>query len=1073
MYTELHCHSNFSFLDGASHPEELIEVAAQLEYPALALTDHNGLYGIVRFNQVTQRKGVRPIFGSEVTLADGHHLVLLIKNEVGYANLSQLITAGQLPHAKGEARIAWESLTIHHTGLIALSACEKGEVAAALLAGDSRAAESIASKYRELFGADNFFLEMQHHDLPHQEHLCDRLYQLGRRLKIPGVATNNVHYARPAGRPLQDVLTCIREHTTLDQAGNKLYPNGERYLKSPIEMARRFRAYPDAIVNTLIVAKRCDFVLNALPTSLPDFPTPDGQEVGAYLREISYRGAGERWGMPNEKQTRQLEHELALINKLDLAGYFLIVWDIARFCREQRILAQGRGSAANSAVCYCLGITAVDPVKLQLLFERFLSEERREPPDIDIDIANNRREEVIQYVYNKYGREHAAMVCEVICYRGRSAVRDVGKALGFALEEVDRLAKMLHNYSDGEELPAAAADAHLNPQNERVALLMALSRQIQDFPRHLGIHSGGMIITKKPLSEIVPIENATMPDRSVVQWDKDDCGEVGIVKIDLLGLGMLSLIDFAFKLVERHRGLTIDPARLDFDDQRVYDLLCSAETVGVFQVESRAQMNTLPRLKPRKFYDLVVEVALIRPGPIQGEMVHPYLRRRAGTEAVTYPHPALKPILERTMGVPLFQEQGMQVAITAAGFSPSKADELRRAMGHKRSRERMEAIALDLITGMTRNGIEQEVAMRIYKQLTAFSDYGFPESHAASFALLVYVSAYLKVHFAPEFYCSLLNAQPMGFYSPASIVYEGQRRGVTFLPVDVTRSQWDCTLESSLDRVPTTPEVWEKPDSDLSAFSLPLCASAEADRHDDSPTEPFAVRLGFRYVKSLGATAQEVIETELQRGPFSSVENFVHRTRLHRGALQQLAMVGAFDCFGISRRQALWQIMALTGKSGSELSLPTSERGALLIPVMQPGEELIADFQGMDLSVAPHLMRHVRAQLKEYGIKSSADLPGIPDQKKIQVAGIVVIRQRPVTAKGFLFITLEDEFGFINVVVKPDQMEKFGRIVRHAKALVVTGVVQKEEGVINIVGRDFRPLELVFQDVKIKSRDFR
>ncbi len=1038
-YIELHCHSNFSFLDGASHPEDLIEAAAQLCYPALALTDHNGLYGIVRFNQVAQRKGVRPIFGAEMTLDTGHHLVLLIKDGIGYANLSQLITAGQLSHDKGEARINWEQLCQHHQGLIALSGCNRGEVPALLIQGETTAAGEVACRYRELFGAENFYLEMQFHRLPQQEILCDRLYTLGRKLKIPCVATNNVHYARSDERRLQDVLTCIKHHTHLDAAKGMLYPNGERYLKLPTEMARVFQAYPDAIANTLAIAERCRFVLNALPTSLPAFAIPAGHTPHTYLREITYHGARERWQTITPAQRRQLEHELHLINKLDLSGYFLIVWDIARFCREKSILAQGRGSAANSAVCYCLGITAVDPIKLKLLFERFLSEERREPPDIDIDIANNRREEVIQYVYNKYGRAHAAMVCEVICYRGRSAVRDVGKALGFSLEEVDRLAKLLHHYSSGDDVTATIQEARLNSDSARVGLLLELSQQIQDFPRHLGIHSGGMIVTGKPLSQVVPIENATMPDRSVIQWDKDDASEVGLVKIDLLGLGMLSLIDFAFKLIEQHRGLKIDPATLEYNDPKVYDLLSKAETVGVFQVESRAQMNTLPRLQPRCFYDLVVEVALIRPGPIQGEMVHPYLRRRAGEEEVTYPHPSLKPILERTLGVPLFQEQGMQVAIAAAGFSPSKADELRRAMGHKRSRERMEAIALDLIDGMTRHGIEQEVAMRIYKQLTAFADYGFPESHAASFALLVYVSSYLKVYFAPEFYCALLNAQPMGFYSPASIVYEGQRRGVTFLPVDVNKSLWDCTL-------------------------TPISTEDET---------LFAVQLGYRYVKSLGEGAQAIIDRELALGPFRTLDDFVYRTQLNRGALQQLAMVGAFDCFGLSRREAAWQIMALTGKSAQELRLKTAERGALLLPVMLPAEELIADFKGMDLSTAPHLMAHVRSQLRERGFKNSTDLISTPDRQRIQVAGIIVIRQRPGTAKGFLFITMEDETGFINVVVKPNQVAEFGRIVTDGKALVVTGVLEKKDGVINVIGKDFRPLEFLFQDVQIKSRDFR
>ncbi len=698
-YVELHCHSNFSFLDGASHPEELIEQAARLGYPALALTDHNGFYGIVRFSQAAREHGVRAIFGAEITIEDNHHLVLLVKNGTGYANLSHLLSVAQLANKKAEAKVTYRSLASHVDGLIALSGCQLGEVPSLLLQervssalDPVSAALEAAKRYRELFGDGNFFLELQHHNLPSQEKLCRQLVALGKQIGIPVVATNNVHYATPNDRKIQDVLTCIKNHTTLDQADPYLYPNAERYLKTPRQMKLRFSFCPEAISNTLVIAARCDYSLESLKTSLPDFPVPVGETINSYLRRLTYEGAKRRYRELTEVVIRQLEHELNLIAKLDLSGYFLIVWDIARFCTESGILCQGRGSAANSAVCYCLGITAVDPIGLKLLFERFISEERKEPPDIDIDIANNRREEAIQYVYTKYGREHAAMVCEVISYRGRSAVRDVGKALGFSLDEVDKLAKHLGHFSDPEEVRQRITEAGLNADNKRVRLLLELCGRIHRFPRHLGIHVGGMIITKKPLSEIVPIENASMPDRSVIQWDKDDCGDTGMVKIDLLGLGMLSLIDYAIQLVKKHHGVTIDPATLGYDDPRVYDLLCTAETVGVFQVESRAQMNCLPRHKPRRFYDLVVEVALIRPGPIQGDMVHPYLRRRNGEEAVTYPHPILEPVLSRTLGIPLFQEQGMQVAMLAAGFTPSQADELRRAMGHKRSHERMEAL---------------------------------------------------------------------------------------------------------------------------------------------------------------------------------------------------------------------------------------------------------------------------------------------------------------------------------------------------------------------------------------------
>lgn len=1031
QYVELHCHSNFSFLDGASHPEDLVKAAAKLSLPALALTDHNGLYGIVRFAQAAHEYGVRPIFGAEVTLINGHHLVLLIKNETGYANLSRLLTIAQMENAKGEAKLAEEALTENCKGLIALSGCQQGQIPSLLMQDEVIQARCVAEKYREMFGKDGFYLELQYHHLPRQEQICRQLAKLGRRLEIPLVATNNVHYAVPELRRLQDVLTCIKNHVTIDDATGVLYPNGERYLKSADQMRELFAAYPEAIANTLTVASRCDFVLGKLKTSLPDFPVPPGETVNSYLRRLTYEGASRRYGEITEPIKQQLEHELRIIGKLDLGGYFLIVWDIARFCKINGILCQGRGSAANSAVCYCLEITAVDPIRLKLLFERFVSEERKEPPDIDIDIAHNRREEVIQYVYAKYGRDHAGMVCEIISYRGRSAVRDIGKALGFALPAVDRLAKLMDTYSDTKELEPRLQEAQLNLDHHRVHHLIELVREIRKFPRHLGIHVGGMIITKKPLSEIVPIENATMPDRSVIQWDKDDCGDVGMVKIDLLGLGMLSLIDIAIRLVREQHGVTIDPAKLTYDDPKVYDLLCSADTVGVFQVESRAQMNTLPRHKPRRFYDLVIEVALIRPGPIQGDMVHPYLRRRAGEEEITYPHPKLKPILERTLGIPLFQEQGMQVAVATAGFTASEADELRRAMGHKRSHEKMESLSLRLISGMVKNGIDRESAERIFMQLAAFADFGFAESHAASFALLVYVSAFFKVYYPREFYCALLNAQPLGFYSPSTIVYEGRRRGVKFLPVDITRSVWDCAIETD------------------------------------------AVRLGYRYIKSLGSSAHEKIERELAIRPFTSPEDFVSRTMLEKDELEQLAMVDAFQSFGLDRRQALWKVLALASRDEAELPMVHDDKGCEMLIPMDATEQLVADFGGMELSTGPHPMSLAREALRKRRVLSSFELKRVPDKQRVVVAGIVIIRQRPMTAKGFLFLTLEDECGFFNIVVKPHYVVQCRKAVVYSNCLLVKGILERKDGVLNVMGEEFVPFRLGKIEDEIVVREFR
>jgi error-prone DNA polymerase len=955
-YVELHCHSNFSFLEGASHPEDLISRAHELGYTALAITDKNGLYGVVRFSQAALEHGIKPIFGSEIVLeneTEEKHLVLLVKDKTGYANLSRMISIAQLKSEKGKARISDELLKEYTDGLIALS----GDILTEpLLSGDYKKARRIAAHYAEVFAGGDFYLELRHHNLPAHEHLCRKLPPLSRELGLPLVATNNVYYACEDGRRLQDVLTCIKNHTTLDEAGDCLYPNAERHLKSAAQMKQQFKKLPAAVANTVRIADKCDFSLSELKTTLPDFPVPAGETAYSYLRKLTYKGARRRYRdedkLPDDV-IRQLEHELALIHKLDFSGYFLIVWDIVKFCTDNAILVQGRGSAANSAVCYCLGITAVDPVKLKLLFERFISEERREPPDIDIDIANNRREEAIQYVYNRYGREHASMVCEVISYRGRSAVRDIGKAVGFSIGDLGRLSKMVGSYFDPSntaEFTERIKEAQFSLEDYRVQLLADLCRQIHRFPRHLGIHVGGMIITRRPLSEIVPIENGTMENRSVIQWDKDDSETAGMVKIDLLGLGMLTMIDLAIKLVKKHRGITIDPARLSYDDPKVYDLICRAETVGVFQVESRAQMNALPRHKPRKFYDLVVEVALIRPGPIQGGMVHPYLRRRNGEEPVTYPHPCLEPILKRTLGVSLFQEQGMRVAMAAAGFTPTEADELRRAMGHKRSRERMEQLSMRLISGMMKKGIRKEAAETIFNQLAAFADFGFAESHAASFALLVYVSSYLKVYYGPEFYCSLLNAQPMGFYSPSSLVFEARRRGVKILPVNCARSEYDCTIEDG------------------------------------------KVRLGYKYVHYIGETAEETFKRELKRGPFKSIKDFVYRTELNQLALEQMALVGAFEPFGVTRRQALWQVLSIVRQSPDELDVTHEETGERLIPDMDIVETMVSDFKGMDLSPGPHPMTLVRKSLRKQKVLSYEALKTTPNRKGIKVAGMVVIR---------------------------------------------------------------------------------
>lgn len=1027
-YVELHCKSNFSFLEGANHPEELVKHAAQLGYSALALTDTNGVYGAVRFAEAAKLSGVRPIFGSEVILEDNTRLVLLATNRDGYRNLSLLLADALQNYPKGEARVVFDQIKNFADALIALSGTTLYD---GVLSGKIDDMEARAKMLSGIFGKDNFFLELYHHQLPQHEKYCEKLVFLGAKLGIPVVATNMVHYCVPDDRRVHDVLTCIKHGVTLDNADGLLYPNNDRYLIPKSRMIEKFARSPNAITNTLQIADRCKFALQDLSTVLPDFPVPDGETTSAYLRKLVFAGARRRCGELSEIVTSQLNHELSIIDRLNLSGYFLIVCDICRFCRERGILCQGRGSAANSAVCYCLEITAVDPIRLELLFERFLSEERKEPPDIDIDIASDRREEAIQYVYAKYGRDHAAMVCNVICYRRRSAVREVAKTLGLSPSDIDKLAKCLDHFTnDLAETEVRFAEQGIDLNDKRVKLLIELSRRLQGFPRHLGIHCGGMIVTKTPLAEIVPVENATMPNRTVIQWDKDDSADMGLVKIDLLGLGMLTLIDLALKLVQQHRAVTIDISKISYSDAKVYDLLCSADTLGVFQVESRAQMNTLPRMRPRCFYDLVVEVAIIRPGPIQGKMVHPYLRRRNGEEPISYLHPTLEPVLRRTLGIPLFQEQGIRVAMTVAGFTPAQADSLRRSIGHRQSKARIAALKESLIDGMGRNGIDTTTAEQIYNQLAAFADFGFAESHAASFALLVYVSAWLKVYYPVEFYCALLNAQPMGFYTPASIVYEAMRKGVTVKSVCIINSNWECTLEGD------------------------------------------AIRLGLNHVLSLGSAAGEHILVERAREPYCTLKDVVLRTGLARHQIEQLAQVGAFDCFGISRREALWQVLSLVRQTDYELELVSAATGSELLPLMRAIDVVHSDIIGLSLSTGPHPMALVRDTLRNENVLSSQELRDVPDGRSVCACGMVVIRQRPLTAKGFVFITLEDETGFANIVVKPDLAKRFRRDVIFSNVLYVWGKIERKDGVVNVVGARFRSVAIDSDSIKLKSRDF-
>src|SRR5213594_2459405 len=790
-YVELRCRSAFSFLAGASLPEDLVERAAVLGYDALALADARGVYGAPRFFQAARRAGLRALVGAEVAVAGVGMLWLLVESRTGYRNLCRLLTAGALGRAKGEALVTWDQIEEHAAGLHCLAGGAEGPLAAA---------DGVPNldRLQAIFGP-RLAVDVHRHGERAGERLARRLADLAAAHRVPVVATNDVRHAAPGGRPLLDVLTCIRLGTTLDQAGRRLLANAERHLKAPAEMAALFRDTPEAIRQSRRIAERCAFTLADLGYRFPEFPLAPGETPINHLRALTYGGARDRYRTISPTVRTQLEHELGMIERLDLAGYFLIVWDIVRFCRERGILCQGRGSAANSAVCYALCITAVDPVGMGLLFERFLSEERGEWPDIDLDLpSGDRREEVIQYVYRRYGERGAAMTATVISYRTRSAVREAGKALGLSLEQVDRLAKLLraHGWSDEhDELAAQLRNGGVDPESPRIPLLVDLVRQMQGLPRHLGQHTGGMVIAAGRLDEVVPLEPAAMPGRNVVQWDKDDCADLGLIKVDLLGLGMLAALEEAIPLVRAHDGVELDLAHLPPDDPKTYAMIRKADTIGVFQIESRAQMATLPRMKPDHFYDLVVEVAIIRPGPIVGQMVHPYLNRRAGREPVTYPHPLLEPILSRTLGVPLFQEQLLRMAMATAGFTGGEAEELRRAFGFKRSERAMKAVEEKLRAGMARQGIVGEQTEAIIRSITAFALYGFPESHAASFALLAYASAYLKAHHPAAFYAALLNNQPMGFYHPATIVRDAQRHGQVIHPADVNCSGWLCTIE--------------------------------------------------------------------------------------------------------------------------------------------------------------------------------------------------------------------------------------------------------------------------------------
>jgi error-prone DNA polymerase len=1031
MPVELHAASAFSFLRASSLPEDLVERAAQRGYTAVALVDRDSLSGAPRFFKAARAAGIRPIVGAELSLEGGGVLPLLVENQRGYRSLCRLITGMKAGVPKGQGRLRLEALAGAVEGLVALPGVETlGPMTSALPSAARTLDTDRLARVLEAFGPSNVFLDVQRHRRREQEAANQALLDMADALGLTAVATNGVRHATAKGRPLLDVLTCIREKRKLATAGRLLVENAERHLKPPKALQALFADRPVLLRNAEALAERLGFTLKDLGYRFPDSPVPDGETQYSYLCRVTEAGARERYRPYHERARRQVERELQLIGKLELAGYFLIVWDLVSFCRREGILVQGRGSAANSAVCYSLGITAVDPVGMELLFERFLSEERGEWPDIDLDLpSGDRRERVIQHVYERYGAHGAAMTANVITYRDRSASREIGKVLGIPEEEIDRLARFMRRfeYVDPDDtLERRLERAGFDRGDRRVRLFARLFEEIQDLPRHLGQHSGGMVIAQGRLDEVVPLEPASMPGRVVVQWDKEDCADLGIIKVDLLGLGMMAALQDSLALL-RQTGVEVDLAHLPPDDPEVYGMLRKADTVGLFQVESRAQMATLPRMKPDHFYDLVVEVAIIRPGPIVGKMVHPYLRRRNGEEAVEYPHPSLEPILKRTLGVPLFQEQLLRMAMTVAGFTGGEAEELRRAMGFKRSEKRMKAIEARLREGMRQRGIGGETADAIVRSISSFALYGFPESHAASFALIAYASAFLKAHHPAAFTCALLNNQPMGFYHPFTLVKDAQRHGVRFRPVDATRSDRPCTLEDG------------------------------------------EVRLGLLYVKGLRAEAAERIAAERAISPFASLQDFVDRTGLRRDEQRVLAEVGALNAFGLTRRSALWQVEKAGRPRGPLFRELEPETDASPVPEMDLVERLASDLADTGLTVGPHPVGLYRALLAARGVKRAADLPHLADDQRVRVAGAVICRQRPGTAKGFMFLTLEDETGLVNVIVRPDLFEREHGVLVTAGVLEVDGVLQAKDG-LTVRAQAVRPAPIA--PVPVKSRDF-
>lgn len=1059
MYAELHCKTNFSFLEGASHADELVARAVECGYSALAVTDRNSLSGVVRAHSAAKELGqkLKLIIGAEITLTDAPGMVLWATDRLAYGRLSRLITVGRRRAEKGSCILTWQDVAQHAEGLLAgllSDVLPSNQPSSFTVDVDDRLASATCSRFRDLFGDRGYLLASLHRG-PDDAEKLRRYQQISARTGLPLLAAGDVRYHVPGRMVLHDIMTAIRHGTSVDVSAELLLPNSQHHLRQQDELRQLYRDIPEALERTVEVAGRCHFSLDELRYEYPEELAPRGMTAFQFLERLSWTGARGRYpaGVP-EKVRNLIQHELKLIGEMRYEAYFLTVWDLVRFARERGILCQGRGSAANSAVCFCLGVTSVDPDRTDLLFERFVSKERDEAPDIDVDFEHERREEVLQYLYSKYGRDRAGLAAEVITYRQRSAIRDVGKAIGLSLDRVDALAKQVEGYSSDDNFSDRCRQVGIDPDSPLGKRLVYGVNELVGFPRHLGQHVGGMVMTQGPLCELVPIENAAMEDRTVISWDKNDLEDLGMLKVDCLSLGMLTAIRKCFEMIEQQYGLRLTLANIPEGDADVYDMICKADTMGVFQIESRAQMSMLPRLQPRCYYDLVIEVAIVRPGPIQGNMVHPYLRRRMGQEQPVYPNDEIKAVLHKTLGVPIFQEQAMRLAVVAAGFSPGEADQLRRAMGAWRKSGVIDRFRRKLHEGMLANGLSEEFADQVFRQIRGFGEYGFPESHAASFALLVYVSCWLKHYYPEVFTAGLINSQPMGFYAPGQLLRDLREHGGEILPVDVNHSCWDVTLEA---RQPV--------------------GSLKRDAQQASAKVRRSLRLGFRLIIGFSDRHAATIERAREAGPFCSIDDFTRRTGLSRAVIKQLSEADAFQSLGQSRRAALWHTLAQEKSPKTTPLFDTisaeSDDSDLRLPGMSPIDEVFQDYATTGLSLKAHPISFYRPQLDEMGVVTNKRLASFRTGRRVRVAGLVIMRQRPSTAKGITFVTIEDETGIANLVVHQQTWNQYYSVARRGSAWLAHGSVENKHSVIHVVVQRLELLGDSLKALHAPSRDFR